>query len=48
MIDSALVGRAIPLECDPNVAQPDTPVELDKKSRPSELSSEPRRSGGRR
>ena len=48
VIDSALVGAAIPLECDPNVAQPDNPVDLNKKSGPTQIDSTPRRSGGRR
>lgn len=45
-IDSALVGRAIPLECDPNLAQPDLPVV--SKPGATELNEKPGRSGGRR
>lgn len=48
VIDSALVGRAIPLECDSNIAQPDTPVEFKKKPAATQLESQPSRSGGRR
>jgi hypothetical protein len=48
VIDSALVGRAIPLECDPNLAQPDTPVNLDRKPSATQIDPKPLRSGGRR
>ena len=47
-IDSALVGRAIPLECDPNLAQPDGPVDVGSKPAATDLNSKPGRSGGRR
>ena len=47
-IDSALVGRAIPLECDPNLAQPDYPVEMDRKPSATQIETKPARSGGRR
>ena len=45
-IDSALVGRAIPLECDPTLAQPEGPVDIQRKPAAQEL--QPRRTGGRR
>ena len=48
VIDSALVGRAIPLECDPNLAQPDGPVEFSTKPAATQIESKPVRSGGRR
>jgi hypothetical protein len=47
-IDSALVGRAIPLECDPILAQPDGPVDVGSKPSATDLNSKPGRSGGRR
>jgi hypothetical protein len=47
-IDSALVGRAIPLECDPNIAQPDLPVNVDRKPSATQLDGNSGRSGGRR
>ena len=47
VIDSALVGRAIYLECDPNMADPDPSEELDRKPSATQLKG-PGRSGGRR
>lgn len=46
VVDSALVGKAIQLECDPNLAQPDEQFG-DRKPSATEL-SRPGRSGGRR
>jgi hypothetical protein len=48
VIDSALVGAAIPLECDPNIAQPDLPVNVDRKPSATQLEGKSGRSGGRR
>lgn len=48
IVDSALVGRAIALECDPNLAQPDLPQTFDRKPTATQIESKPGRSGGRR
>ena len=49
VVDSALVGRAIALECDPNLAQPeDVPLHEQRKTGTQELQPNPGRSGGRR
>ena len=49
IVDSALVGPAVALECDPNLAQPDD-VKQEFKRNPAntELQAKPGRSGGRR
>ena len=46
VLDSQLVGKAIQLECDPNLAEPGD-IELQKKPSATQLDSKPR-SGGRR
>jgi hypothetical protein len=48
VIDSALVGPATQLECDPNLAQPDHPVNVDRKPSATQIESKTGRSGGRR
>jgi len=48
VIDSALVGSAIQIECDPNIAQPDLPTEMDRKPSATQLEGKAGRSGGRR
>ena len=48
-VDSALVGRAISLECDPTIADPvDVQIHQDRKPNAQELQPKPGRSGGRR
>jgi len=47
VIDSALVGKATQLECDPNLAEPDGPQEIDRKDTATEI-ERTGRSGGRR
>ena len=49
VIDSALVGEAIALECNPDLANPeDVIIHTDRKPSTQELQSKPARSGGRR
>ena len=47
VIDSALVGEAVQVECDPILADPEHPVEFEKPGA-VEIETKPGRSGGRR
>ena len=48
VVDSALVGQAIALECDPNLADPEVKPDFKQKEANTELQANPGRSGGRR
>jgi hypothetical protein len=48
VIDSALVGEAVQLECDPNLAEPDLPQDVPRKPTAQPLDGQPGRRTGRR